>query len=196
MHHHDGSDKRFVRSGTVQLHDNVDSSVTCFANEGHPSARIFSTSTESSGCCCRDLVPVYCKAVLSRTLAVRRVGNMFYDRDFAEVPLRHLLHTRTRMTLSLTSMQCDYQLRVCVSDHVFPRNAKTPWSIAGDVVQSLDVSSWKRALYECLHSSDGFRVLSFVGPMKIGMGVRRYERRKSHTGIKGSMTTGRMRTLA
>ena len=55
-----------------------------------------------------------------------------------------------------------------------------------DVVKSPDVSAWKQALYEAVHSSSGFRVLSLDGTMKIAMGLRRYE-----TKIPG----GRVRTL-
>ena len=53
-------------------------------------------------------------------------------------------------------------------------------------MKSPDVSAWKQALCEALHSSSGFRVLSLDGTMKIVMGLRRYE-----TKIPG----GRVRTV-
>ena len=58
-----------------------------------------------------------------------------------------------------------------------PENAKTIWPIVEDVVKSPDVSTWKRALHDALHSSSGFRVLSLDGTNKIAMGLRRYETR-------------------
>ena len=56
-------------------------------------------------------------------------------------------------------------------------HAKTKWPIAEDVLHSPNVTAWQQALMNNLHSSDGFRVLSLDGTMKIAMGLRRYETR-------------------
>ena len=48
------------------------------------------------------------------------------------------------------------------------------WLIVEDVLHSPDVTAWQQALKNNLHLSDGCRVLSLDGTMKIGMGLRRY----------------------
>ena len=72
------------------------------------------------------------KAVRSGALAVRRVGDIFYDRDVADVLLRQLWQTGSRMTLSLNRMRCDVQLRGCLLGYMLPENAKTIWLIADE----------------------------------------------------------------
>ena len=102
---------------------------------------------------------------------------MYYDREFADIVLRYLLQSGSRLTTSLNRFQCDIQLRGCVLGHMLPELAKTMWPVAEDVLHSPDVTAWQQALMNNLHSSDGFRVLSFDGTMKIAMGLRRYETR-------------------
>ena len=51
------------------------------------------------------------------------------------------------------------------------------WPIVEDVLRGPDVTAWQQALMNNLHSSDGFRVLSLDGTVKIAMGLRRYETR-------------------
>ena len=60
---------------------------------------------------------------------------------------------------------------------MLPEHAKTMWPKVEDVLRSPDVTAWQQALMNNLHSSDGFRVLSLDGTMKIAMGLRRYETR-------------------
>ena len=63
------------------------------------------------------------KDVSSGTLSVRRVGNMLYDREFADVLLRSLLQSGSRVGSFLNRFQCDVQLHGCVLATCFP---KTP----------------------------------------------------------------------
>ena len=60
---------------------------------------------------------------------------------------------------------------------MLPDHAKTMWPKVEDVLHSPDVTAWQQALMNNLHLSDGFRVLSLDGTMKIAMGLRRYETR-------------------
>ena len=51
-----------------------------------------------------------CKDIGSGAAAARRVGNVFYDRGFADVFLRHLVQTGGRMHMTMNCLQCDMQL--------------------------------------------------------------------------------------
>ena len=91
------------------------------------------------------------KSVRCGALPVRRVGKMYYDKDFVDVLLRRLSQTGSRTQMALNRTQCDIQLCVSVLGHIR--------AIMEEVVESQDVSAWKQALYEALHSSSGFRVI-------------------------------------
>ena len=106
-------------------------------------------------------------------VAARQVGNVFYDRGFADVFLRHLMQTEGRMHMTMNRLQCDIQLQGCQPGHKLPEHPKTMGPVAEDIVRSPDVSAWKSALYDGLESADGFHVLSVDGSMKIATGVRR-----------------------
>ena len=93
-----------------------------------------------------------CKDIGSRAVAARRVGNVFYDRGFADVFLRHLMQTGGRM---LNRLQCDIQLQSCQLGHTLLEHPKTMWPVAEDIVRSPDVSAWKSAVYDGLRSADG-----------------------------------------
>ena len=59
------------------------------------------------------------------TLPVRRVGNMYYDREFGDVLLRHLLQSGSRVASFLNRFQYDIQLRGCACwARCFPRMRK------------------------------------------------------------------------
>ena len=75
------------------------------------------------------------------TLAVRRVGNMFCDREFADVLLRHLLQSGSSITSFLNRFQCDVQLRGCVLGWMLPEDAKAIWPKVEDVLHSPDVTA-------------------------------------------------------
>ena len=45
---------------------------------------------------------------------------------------------------------------------------------AHNITQTPDATSWSRALFERMHSSDSFKLRTVDGTMKIGMGVERY----------------------
>ena len=117
------------------------------------------------------------KEARTGTLPVRRVRKMYQEREFADVLLRYLLQSGSRLTTSLNRFKCDIQLRGCVLGHILPEHAKTMWPKVEDVLHSPDVTAWQHALKNNLRSSDGFRVLSLDGTMKIAMGLRRYETR-------------------
>ena len=85
------------------------------------------------------------------TLPVRRVGNTYYDKEFADIVLRYLLQSGRRLTTSLNRFQCDIQLRGCVLGHVLPEHAKTMWPKVDDVLHSPDVTAWQQALKNNLH---------------------------------------------
>ena len=104
----------------------------------------------------------------TRTLSVRRVGNMFYDRGFADLLLRYLLQSGSRVASFLIRFQRDIQLRGCVLGQMLPENAKTIWSVVEDVLKCPDVIAWRQALIDKL-----YHVLSVDGTTKIAMGLRR-----------------------
>ena len=114
-----------------------------------------------------------CKDIGSSAVAARRVGNVFRDRGFADVFLRHLMQTGGRTHTTMNRLQCDIQLQGCQQGHMLPEHPKTMWLVVEDTVRSPDVSAWKSALYDGLRSVNGFHVLSVDGTMKITMGVRR-----------------------
>ena len=58
------------------------------------------------------------KEARTGTLPVRRVGNVYYDREFADIVLRYMLQSGSRLTTSLNRFQCDIQLRGCVLGHM------------------------------------------------------------------------------
>ena len=101
-----------------------------------------------------------CKDIGSGAVAARRVGNVFYDRGFADVFLRHPMQTGGRMHTTMNRLQCDIQLQGCQRGHMLLEHPKTVWPVAEDIVRSPDVSAWKSALYDGLRSADGFHVLS------------------------------------
>ena len=195
LHHH-CAERHFVCSGTKQLRA-IMSMFQCDLYRGRHqanyltrSAALIRSSVGALSCTHRLHVDDEFRLLLSGsgpcfigkeartgTLPVRRVGNMYYDREFAEIVLRYLLQSGSRLTTSLNRFQCDIQLRGCVLGHMLPEHAKTMWPIVEDVLRSPDVTAWQQALMNNLHSSDGFRVLSLDGTMKIAMGLRRYETR-------------------
>ena len=73
------------------------------------------------------------------------------------------------------SFQCDVQLHGCVLGQMLLEKAKTIWPTVEDVLHGPEVTAWHHPLTNNLHSSDGFRVLSLDGTMKLVMGLRRYE---------------------
>ena len=91
--------------------------------------------------------------------AVAEVGNVFHDRGFADVFLRHLMQTGGRMHMSMNRLQCDIQLQGCQQGHLLLEHLKTMLPMAEDIVRSPDVSAWKSALCDGLRSADGFHVL-------------------------------------
>ena len=46
-----------------------------------------------------------CKDISVGAVAARRVGNVFYDRGFADVSLRHLMQTRGRMQMTMDRLR-------------------------------------------------------------------------------------------
>ena len=98
--------------------------------------------------------------------AIRPVGN---DRRFTDVFLRHLKQTGGRVHMTMNRLQRDIQLQGCQLGHTLPKDLKTMWPVAEDIVRSPDVSSLKSALYDGLRSADGFHVLTVDGTMKIAM---------------------------
>ena len=101
-----------------------------------------------------------CKDIGSCAVAARRIGNVFCDRGFADVFLRHLMQTGGRMHMAMNRLQCDIQLQGCQQGHVLPEHPKTMWPVAQDIVRSPDVSAWKSALYRRPSVSKRFHVLS------------------------------------
>ena len=108
-----------------------------------------------------------CKDTGSGAVTARRVGNVFHDRGFANVFLRHLKQTGGRMHMTMNRLQCDIQLQGCQLGHMLLMQPKTMWPVADYIVRSPNVSAWKSALYDGLRSADGFHVLSVDGTMKI-----------------------------
>ena len=64
------------------------------------------------------------KEISTGALAVRRVGKMFHEREFADVLLRHQLQSGSRIKTFLNRFQCDVQLRGCVLGQMLRENAK------------------------------------------------------------------------
>ena len=66
-----------------------------------------------------------CKDIGSGAVAARLVGNVFYDRGIADVFLRRLMQTGSRMHMTMNRLQCDIQLPGCQLGHLFPEHPKT-----------------------------------------------------------------------
>ncbi len=64
------------------------------------------------------------KEARTETLPVRRVGNMYHDREFADIVLRYLLQSGNRLTTPLNRFMCDMQLRGCVLGLMHPEHMK------------------------------------------------------------------------
>ena len=132
-----------------------------------------------------------CKDIGSGAVAARRVGNVFHDRGFADVFLRHLMQTGGSHAHDDEPLQCDIQLQGCQLGHMLLEHPKMVaediqlqgcqqghmlpehpmWPVAEDIVRNPDVSAWKSALYDGLRSADGFHVLTVDGTMNIAKGV-------------------------
>ena len=105
------------------------------------------------------------KEIGTGALAVRRVGNMFYDKEFADVLLRHQFQSGSRIKTFLNRFQYDVQLRGCVLGQMLPESTKTIWPKVEDVLHGRDVTAWQ-ALIDNLHDADSCRVLSLDGTTK------------------------------
>ena len=123
---HHGPERRFVYSGAKQLR-----AVMALHQRdlfrGRRPADFLARSAELIRC--------------SGALAARRVGNVFNDRVFADVFLRHLMQTRGRMHMTMNHLQCDIQLQGCQPGHLVPEQPKTMRPVAEDIVHSPDVSA-------------------------------------------------------
>ena len=86
-----------------------------------------------------------CKDIGSGAVAARRVGNVFHDRGFAGVFLRHLMQTGGRKHMTMNRLHCDIQLPGCQRGHMLLEHPKTMLPVAEDIVHSPDVSAWKSA---------------------------------------------------
>ena len=112
---HHGPERRFVYSGAKQLR-----AVMALHQRdlfrGRRPADFLARSAELIRC--------------SGALAARRVGNVFNDRAFADVFLRHLMQTGGRMHMTMNRVQCDIQLQGCQLGHTLPEQPKTMWPVA------------------------------------------------------------------
>ena len=162
---HHWPERRFVCSGTNQLRAVMALHQCDLFRGGRPadylarSAEPITCSVGPLSCTCRLRVDREYRVLLiasgprfvrkdigTGAVAARRVGNVFCDRGFADVFLRHLMQTGGRMHMPMNRLQCDIQLQGCKLGHLLPEHTKTMWPVAEDIVRSPDVSAWRTAL--------------------------------------------------
>ena len=134
-------------------------------------------STTSSGSCCPDPVRVSkAKEISTGALAVRRFGSMFHDREFADVLLRHQVQSGS----SNQDITEPFPVRCSASFlRVGPdasREGQDEMTKSGGCL----ATAWRQPLIDNVHDSDGCRVFSLDGTMKIAMVLRVYETRILH----------------
>ena len=117
------------------------------APSGPCRAAVACESIGSTGCYSRRPVRRFvCKDIGSGAVPARRVRNVFHDRGFADVFLRHLKQTEGRKHMTMNREQCDIQLQGCQLGHMLPEHPNTSWPVAEDIVCSPYVSAWKSGL--------------------------------------------------
>ena len=112
-----------------------------------------------------------CKDIGSGAVAARRVGNVFYNRGFADVFLRHPMQTARSHAQDDEPFAVRHPTaRLPARSHCSwsTRRRCCPWQRTSSVVP--DVSAWKSALLDGLRSADGFHLLSVDGTLKMAHG--------------------------
>ena len=117
-----------------------------------------------------------------RSPSHRRVGNLYYDRDFAQRLVRHMPLTGGRLQSSLNSVQLEQQLAGNCLGHLMPTHATSMFPVAADAFASPDLIQWKGALCSQMVKRDQLEVLSGDATMKVTLGLAGQLRRRDGGG--------------
>ena len=116
--------------------------------------------------------PVYANAVaLGDTMLVRRVGNLFYSRCFANLLFREFVMAKGRLAEALTRVHIHACSNGSEISNLFPQHGKGMWSIAQDILLLKPVCELFEYFYSKLLAHNEFETLTMDGTVKVCLAI-------------------------
>ena len=116
--------------------------------------------------------PVYMNvAALGTSTWVRRVGNLYYTRCFANVLWREMCMAKGRLQEALTRVQLHVGTLGCELGNLLPQHSKVMWKVAQDIFGLAPVRDLFSDFFAQLTAHEEFETLSIDGTVKICLGI-------------------------
>ena len=116
--------------------------------------------------------PEYVNAqVLGNNVLVRRVANLYYTRDFANLLFREMMMSKGRLQEALTRVQLHFGLVGSELGNMLPGHSKIMWKIVQDVFRCDPIRTMRSAFFEQVQEADEFETLSMDGTIKVALSI-------------------------
>ena len=116
--------------------------------------------------------PVYMNvAALGTSTWVRRVGNLYYTRCFANVLWREMCMAKGRLQEALTRVQLHVGTLGCELGNLLPLHSKVMWKVAQDIFDLAPVRDLFSGFFAQLTEHEEFETLSIDGTVKVCLGI-------------------------